>query len=373
MKRHNVLIISAQEFNQKSVYFDGLRLRTLGLAEGLVRNGVDVVVAFYSESRNDFTSNGVRFFSWRTIDNFADLVSAFNTVIFNYASLGLNEILPRYLKPDQILICDALVPIELENENSPSEHNNYSGCKAILDRADLFLVSSKNAIDYFHSLYKSWKLSNSKLVNERCYLVCPFGVDPKHLIKDRDYLLADAIKYIWYGGVYPWFDVDLLEEFIENFDDHSGMASLHLVGIDSPFFQNNGQRDTIEKLMNKVHKKKSVKVIPWLPINLRLEFLSGFDAAVFFNKVNSRETRYSWRTRYTDFLLSRTPLLVNEIDPFASKLIEYNCAKIVTSFDHGYILETINEIGNKGLWKNLADELSWENVTKEISKLLKEL
>jgi hypothetical protein len=117
---------------------------------------------------------------------------------------------------------------------------------------------------------------------------------------------------------------------------------------------------------------------PWIPSNMRSEFLGAFDAAVFFNNPQSEETSVSWRTRYADFLNAKLPLAVNSTDPFSNLMIENGICRVFEndalincfrSMDKvRQIKNDFNEMKINGRWENLQVQLSSE----KLGLLLKE-
>jgi hypothetical protein len=365
--------VSAHSFTPNDTFFDGLRLRQIGLAVGLKDNGIDPTIIFHSSTSLKFTKDGIRFESWNDIGEFANKLQSYKIVIFNYASMGLNELICGYLKDSQLLIADALVPIELENEHIGDIDINYLGCYKVLNRSDFFLVSNLELALYYMKIGKRNSLNNSNLYDIGRYLVCPFGLHANEAIKSKSEKYLKSKSLIWYGGAYPWFDLEALMNFVSDVGKFEEEFTLHLVGLESNHYENSKASKAINQIMEKARKTKNVHHLPWLPYSRRLEYLSRFDAAVFFNKEFSNETNFSWRTRYTDFVLSRLPLLVNFPDPFSEFLNENGCALVHR--DLALAISSLNpfESFRDASWDKVINELSWPKVSQLLSSKISEL
>lgn len=368
-----VVIVSAHTFTPNDTFFDGLRLRQIGLAAGLKDNGLCPTLMFHSSTSLMFTKDGIRFESWNDIDEFANKLQRYEIVIFNYASMGLNELICGYLKDSQLLIADVLVPIELENEHIGDIDTNYEGCYKVLNRSDYFLVSKLELASYYMKIGKLNSLNNPNLYDKGRYLLCPFGLHATEAIKINPEKYHNSKNLIWYGGAYPWFDLEALMQFVGDVGKFEGEVTLHLVGLESNHYENSEASKAINQIMKKVRKTKNVHHLPWLPYSKRLEYLSRFDAAVFFNKQFSDETNFSWRTRYTDFVLSRLPLLVNCPDPFSELLKENGCALVHSDPMRAIISLNLSESFRGASWDKVINELSWPKVSHLLSDKISEL
>ena len=146
-----VLIVSGQSFTESEKVFDGLRLRTVGIAAGLSTNGLKVIVASHGPEEIQFSRDGVEYRTWTTFDSFVSIVSKYRFILFNYAALGLNRILLNILRSDQILISDGIVPIALEESARAVKNSaeDMDACLKLIHRSDAVLISSKSCQEYY--------------------------------------------------------------------------------------------------------------------------------------------------------------------------------------------------------------------------------
>lgn len=394
--KSGVLLISAQSFFDEDKVYDGLRLRTLGLASGLLRNGVEVHIAFHNDQNTSFTSNGFHFITWKDLEDFKNVLGEYKVILFNYASLGLNEMLANIIEDSQFLIADALVPIELENKHRSFDSGDHidSGSLQILRRANLILVSNEKLIEYYTDLliryetkfaapHKDYKDSKDK----KSFMILPFGLDSTFQIHNKHYVSKyerSNLNLVWYGGIYPWFGIQNLLNFLHEFSTLSQGIHLTIIGGINPFYSNdNLLNDQWEKVKTLVIGNSNIKQIPWLPYDIRIPFLSQFDAAIFFNDEKGQETSLSWRTRYSDFILAKLPLIVNCLDPFATLISNHGGVRVFSDaqlanlvkskIDRKNIKSELLEIKSLESWSILARKLDWDNLTSTLSKAISQI
>lgn len=381
-----VLIISAHSFTESEKVFDGLRLRTAGIATGLATNGTKVHVIFHGSSHTRFSKDGVEYSTWTTFDSFVSIVSKYRFVIFNYAALGLNRIVFNILLPNQILISDAIVPIELE-ESSRMEKNlaeDMDACKKLIQRSDVILISNERCRDYFVHFGSNLTYSIGNLVRNSDFLLLPFGLNTAESISpngDRVSYPRDKLRLVWYGGVYPWFGISELESLISELDNDNSLIELTMIGVNNPLAMDSELKDITSRLLDRAARSINIRSISWLPYESRLAFLSQFDAAVFFNNVTQRETEYSWRQRYTDLILARLPLIVNALDPFSKLMVDNSMARLMSvkrilaaNTDENLksvLVQQIRQLQQDGNWDQITDHLSWRKTTEPLSRWIK--
>jgi len=381
-----VLIISAQSFTESANVFDGLRLRTAGIAAGLTANGFKVLVISHGPEESRFFRNGVEYSTWTSFDSFVSTVGRYRLIIFNYASLGLNRILFNILRSDQILISDAIVPIALEESTRAikNEFEDMDACAKLIQRSDAILISSEDCQEY----YSNFISENGRTLEEGdrkpVFVVLPFGVNCDELIapsRRNSVNRKEKLRLVWYGGVYPWFGISELDSLINELDYDNSLIELTLVGVSNPFTLDSELREISSRILSNAARSIHVQNVSWLPYETRLNFLSKFDAAIFINDPSQIETRFSWRQRYTDLLLARLPLIVNSIDPFSRLMRDHGVAKEISSVrlveasrDIGIrsdLIREIQQLYNDGSWEKLAESLNWNKTTLQLSNWLK--
>jgi hypothetical protein len=377
-----VLIISAQSFTESENVFDGLRLRTVGIASGLAANGIKVLIISHGSEETSFFRDGVEYSTWTSFESFVSIVAKYRFIIFNYASLGLNQILLSIIRPDQILVSDGIVPIALEESARVVKNRveDMDSCVNLIHRSDVVLISSIDCQEYY---LKFTSEINRSLENENLepeFVVLPFGVNQSELIspsKGKLNYRPEKLRLVWYGGVYPWFGVTELELFIRELGYSESSIELTLVGVSNPFSLDSELKEISSRILNSAARSVHVRSVSWLPYETRLTFLSNFDAAIFFNDSSQVETSFSWRQRYADLILARLPLIVNSIDPFsrlmrdhgiareisAQRILEANRVEGIRS-DLSRDIQSLREDGN---WELLTEYLEWKNATLQLS------
>lgn len=377
-----VLIVSGQSFTDSEKVFDGLRLRTVGIAAGLSTNGLKVIVAFHGPEEFQFSRDGVVYTTWTTFDSFVSIVSKYRFILFNYATLGLNRILLNILRSDQILISDGIVPIALEESARAAKNSaeDMDACLKLIHRSDAVLISSKSCQEYYSKINSDFQRLSKEERKDPQFILLPFGVNSYELVSapiENTNYIEEKLRLVWYGGVYPWFGVTELERLISELGFEDSFIELTLVGVSNPFTLDSQLSEITSRILNSAARSIHVRTVSWLPYETRLMFLSKFDAAIFFNDSSQLETKYSWRQRYTDLVLARLPLIINSIDPFSRLMIHHGVAGEIESdlilranrdeSTRSAIIEEIRRVREEGNWDLIAEYLSWTKVTLQLS------
>jgi hypothetical protein len=316
-----VLIVSPYQEGPDSPLPDGPRLRIIGLANLLADSGM-FTVSITTRGRLGGSSLNpkVKKLSWHSTDELAKQISESRIIVSSYAALGLNNLILKVLKVDQVLVADAMVPIELENR-ARTKPQQIDGVvlRNFLKRSQIIITSSNRSIDYY------LKSISPEFIDARntapAFVSIPF-VNENLNIDTTPVSIDDTLRLVYYGGVYPWFGITNLIEFIRKLPRYESKLNITFMGLNNP----NLRDDEIDEISNLVISEskynRNIHFKPWLSGSKRFEFLSKFDSAIFFNNPENEETKYSWRTRYADFLSAKLPLMCNSADPFFDVLVE---------------------------------------------------
>jgi hypothetical protein len=94
---------------------EGGGMRAWGLANGLLKNSVDVTVAInnsFPQTINEF--DGIKLVNWGLDDSFITLINSFDTVIMSYCMGDPSTFVVDNISPKVQLLLDVYVPIYVE-------------------------------------------------------------------------------------------------------------------------------------------------------------------------------------------------------------------------------------------------------------------
>ncbi len=233
---------------------EGGGLRCWGLAKGLrAQDKESVVTVAYNDSykKEDFTSSyeDINVTTW-SAGNIKDLVSQYDTIIVSYCMGDLSVGVVKTIGADQQLVLDCYVPIyvEISARQSDDVAGEYAAFNVevnrwaeVLRRGDLFLCANPNQKRYYQGVLSALGKVNPATYNDELILTVPYGVyktKPEVTEKPITKLIgADSKKYkklLWFGAIYPWFDLTILIDAISKINE-TMPVKLVIVGAKNPF------------------------------------------------------------------------------------------------------------------------------------------
>ncbi|MGY4893767.1 MAG: glycosyltransferase [Candidatus Saccharimonadota bacterium] len=375
---------------------EGGGLRCWGLAKGLKDNQPDMVVdVAYNEQHvagerftDTFESIGIR--TWN-LESIQDLIKDYDTVIVSYCMGELSVKVADSVRVDQQLVLDCYVPIyiEVSARNGSDLESEYSAFNhdiprwaSVLRRGDLFLCASEPQKKFYEGVLAGLGRINPATYGEELIEIVPYGIyrdEPVQKTHPIQKLIgknhSKYKKVLWFGGIYPWFNLeDLIESIIEV--NKTLPTKLIIVGAKNPF---NSHPDFIKKydelidFIKKNNYADTVLVQDWVSFDDRADWYLDSDVVVVINK-EGQENELAWRTRLVDFTWANLPIITNGGDP-VSKLLEHEDALTLfndlsvsqMALDIRHLLE--NESHANTVKKNVSkvrNSLYWDVVTKRI-------
>lgn len=207
--------------------------------------------------------------------------------------------------------------------------------KEYLSDGYLFTCSNERQRDFWAGF-----LTASGLVNfdsfhrhqlQNNFLICPMGIDKaspkvaKKLLRDKVGLAKDDFVLLWTGGIWDWFDAQLVVRAMHSLND----PSIKLVFLGTKHPNSIYKEEMSESVLARQLAEdlgllgKSVFFLDgWVPYDDRAAYLLDADAAIYADK-QSLETRFSHRTRVLDHFWAGLPTIASKGD-FMSELIEQN-------------------------------------------------
>lgn len=393
-----VLIISWSPIpTPKYQKIEGSGQRFFGLATGLQKNGIsDITIAVGHIYPLDVSEvSGIKLVNYDFNSDFVDVLSGYDTIIFNYTIHG-SAFIAEHLPQRAQVIIDAYGPAYIENlARDPKDMlGTYVGNLAavrdvfnkVLPRADYVLFAN----DAQEKLYTG-VLTTLGVINQFSYkterlLRVPFGIDkPDHSITYENPYVEFGIKkddfvLLWFGGLYPWFDITGVLDIIK--EDTNKKVKFVIVGGNNPQNQHpdfvRNYQNTVQYVVdNKLEDR--VILIDWVDYATRRKYYQYANAIISINNIG-KESVYSWRTRVMDYVGNVTPLITNGGDPLSDELVRAGAAFKINDQDKQNTKAVIEDLATHSeKLKNASDKLRsiqpkyyWETVTKPLAQKIQE-
>lgn len=377
---------------------EGGGLRCWGLAKGLLANGnMDVTVAYHhSYKREKFTEvyEGVKVATWE-INGIQELIAEYDSVLVSYCMGDISVKIADVVRTDQQLILDCYVPIYVEvsaraTDNLDREYNAFHSDLGrwahVLRRGDLFLCASEQQLRYYKGVLSAIGRINPATYGEELILIVPYGIyrdEPVATHKPITALIKEEgpKKLLWFGGIYPWFDLRMLVDAVALLNKKLP-AKLIIVGAKNPFNDHpdfNRPYDELVDYIEKSNQQETVVMQDWVSFDDRANWYMDSDMVVVVNKIGE-ENELSWRTRLVDFMWANLPIITNGGDPLGEVLLTHDAAAHFTGLtpkqmatDMQAVLEDNSKLKKmRSNLKELKKNYYWDTVTAKLNKLILE-
>lgn len=397
MRKKKLLIISVGPVpvSGKSIV-EGGGLRAWGLAQGLAKNGIDVTVAVlesYKMEEGEHKS-GIRICRWN-FDNLGGLLAQFDAVYVPYSHGDLMEFVANSLDERKQLIVDLYVPIYIEVlarkiKGLVVEYEQYMNDlarwnKAFL-RGDYFLCASEAQYHFYNGALSVMGRINPKTFDTKILDIVPYGIHNQPLSHTKkvckEVLMGkDDFMILWFGGLYPWFDIKPLLGAMKKISPDYPEIKLVILGGKNPFVTEKNfmqQYDfAVEFAKEENLLDKNIFFVDWIPYEERNNWYAEADIVINLH-YKTRETIYSWRTRIVDFIWGEVLILSTGGDEATEYLAKKNAAVLLNENTEGEIIEKIKEIYGKRelvaqIKKNLKkvkEEFYWDRITKGLADFI---
>lgn len=378
---------------------EGGGLRCWGLAMGLRANNTDLdITVAYEDSykKESFTANyqGINIATW-TIHSVTDLISTFDTIIVSYCMGDLSGIVSKNVTPQQQLILDCYVPIYVEvsareSENIREEYDAFvsdvSKWSTVLQRGDIYLCASEEQKKFYKGVLAAVGRVNPVTYGDDTILIVPYGVyreNPTQRNHPIQKMLGEkkdtVFKILWFGGIYPWFDIRALADAVKDLNAYT-QAKLIVVGAKNPFNKHPDFIARYDQFVNHVKNSKLedyVFIQEWVDFNDRADWYMDADIVVVFNKIGE-ENKLAWRTRLVDFMWADLPVLTNGGDPLGEQMIEGGAAIRVANTSKTELVKTMRFVsenqdtlsGIKNNMHKLKSKYYWDIVTSGLAEAI---
>lgn len=378
---------------------EGGGLRAWGLANGLQNNSKDkyeVEVSYNQVFKQDnFTDelNGIKISTWE-ISTLADKIQEFDSVLVSYNAGDITQTVVDNIRQDQQLILDGYVPIHIEmsarnSDNLDREYDAFNFENKIwtkaLRRGDILLCANEAQKKFYTGVMAQvGRINPITYGDEDLIQIVPYGIYREKAVAKHDPVSKlvknkKAFKLLWFGGIYPWFDLTNLLEAVKNANKTTPIE-LIMVGVKNPFNQHPDFIKRYEEVMDYIKNNNMdeiVHITDWVKFEDRAEWYLGSDAVVLINNIGMENT-LAWRTRLVDYVWADLPIVTNGGDPMSDILEANKAVYILPDLDAKTIEKEIIKISkDKETLKQVSANLSkvrklfyWDKVTENLSKLI---
>lgn len=375
---------------------EGGGLRCWGLAKGLRESDseLEITVAYhesYRKSNHTEVFESINIQTWNN-DTIEALMVGKDAVLVSYSMGDLSVIVTEKIKANQQLILDCYVPAYIEISARESNdlkgeydafHNEVNRWALVLRRGDIYLCANSNQKRYYQGV-----LSALGRINPATYQDDPIKIVPYGIYKEPPIVTERPItrklegskkhyrKVLWFGAVYPWFDLRDLIEAINELNKEIP-TKLVIVGAKNPF---NGHPDfvkqyenLIEYIENNEEAKNNIILQEWVEFNDRANWYLDSDIVISINKIGE-ENELAWRTRLVDYIWADLPIITNAGDPLGDELVEAGAARKLNDITAEGLLNSLKSAleDEKGLvelktnLKNIRTKYLWGNAVKPL-------
>lgn len=341
---------------------EGGGLRCWGLAQGIAAaGGVDVTVAYNESYRiKPFTDSyeGVTVRTWND-EGIPALVSQYDTVIVSYCMGNLSLAVANAVSPQQQLVLDCYVPIYIEmsarkSANVEGEYKAFNfeldRWESVLRRGDAFLCANPAQKDFYEGVLAAVGRINPVTYGEDLIHVVPYGIyrdEAKATVTPISDGLRNkkALKLLWFGGIYPWFDLTELLKAVQQVD-RQAPCELFVVGAKNPFNKHPDFLKKYDDIVTFIHDNgldTIVHLIDWVDFKDRANWYLDSDVVVVVNE-EGPENKLAWRTRLVDFMWADLPILTNGGDPLGELMLQKHAAGKLRGLSADEIAESIHDL-----------------------------
>jgi glycosyltransferase involved in cell wall biosynthesis len=348
-----LLIISMGPFpTPEHPEVEGGGLRCWGLACGLRGNSpeLEITLSFLDVFKKpDHTAfyQGFPITTWNS-GQLAEQVADYDAVLVSYCMGDASVRVADSLRPDQQLILDCYVPIyvEVSARDSSDFDREYAAFmtdmkywnKTLL-RGDVFLCASAQQKRFYQGVLAAMGRINPITYGKQLILEVPYGIHRQEpVVRNRPIsaLLGDSLarKILWFGGIYPWFDLTNLIDAVAIANRHTP-TRLAIVGAKNPFTQHPDfleKHRQLEAYAQRPELDGLVFMQDWVHFDDRANWYLDADLVVVVNK-RGDENQLSWRTRLVDLTWANVPILTNGGDPLGEELITAGAAARISSLE----------------------------------------
>lgn len=257
-----------------------------------------------------------------------------------------------------------------------------------ISAADFMICASEKQRDYWLGMLAGFGRINPLTSDDDPTLrslidVVPFGLPvqpPKHthrVLKGVHEKISLQDKVIlWGGGIWNWFDAPTMIKAMSIIARQRSDVKLFFMGVRRP----NVAMPQMEAVEQAIALSRELGLLDehvffndWVPYTDRQNYLLEADIGISLH-LDHAETRFSFRTRFLDYLWSGLPIVATEGDILSDLVQEWGLGQVVRSGDEagvaGAILSLL-DIPNlredyQPRFEKVAEQYHWEKVTRPL-------
>lgn len=325
---------------------EGGGLRCWSLAKGMqaAMPNCDVTLMYpnwYDTVEQPAEYDGVKLARWKDRQDMLENLPNHEVIVVSYCYGDYSLDIANSIGPSQVLVLDCYVPIHVEMcaRRSPERLEEAAAYEverkrwdSVLCKGSYFLCANSNQVHYYRGiLYQLGRLNPVNYENDPL-IIAPFGISRDLPVPAatpiQDLGIQPGVKkLLWFGGVYPWFNVKILFDAVSTLNLATPCA-LIVVGVRNPFNSHPlfvSLAAEIEAMAQSADYAGLVYLVDWVQYHDRANWYLDSDLTVMISQ-EGVENNYAWRTRLVDYIWADSPVATSGQDLLSQKMIELGTA-----------------------------------------------
>jgi len=343
----NILVISFGPPPLKHMQaVEGGGLRCWNLAKGMqeAMPNFEVTLMYpnwYDTDEQPVEYDGVKLARWKDRQDMLEKLPHHEVIVVSYCYGDYSLDIANSMGPTQVLVLDCYVPIHVEMcaRRSPERLEEAAAYEvererwdAVLCKGSYFLCANSNQIHYYRGILHQLGRLNPINYDNDPLILAPFGISRDLPVPTatpiQDLGVQPGVKkLLWFGGVYPWFNVKVLFDAVSRLNLITPCV-LVVVGVRNPFNSHPlfvGLAAEIEAMAQSADYAGLVHLVDWVQYHDRVNWYLDSDLTVMISQ-EGVENNYAWRTRLVDYIWANSPVATSGQDLLSQKMIELGIA-----------------------------------------------
>ena len=343
----NILVISFGPpplMNMQAVEGGGLRCWNLakGMQEAMPNFDITLMYPnWYDADEQPAEYDGLKLARWKDRQDMLQKLPDYEVIVVSYCYGDYSLDIANSMGPTQVLVLDCYVPIHVEMcaRRSPErleEAAAYEGERVrwdeVLCKGSFFLCANTNQIHYYRGILHQIGRLNPINYDDDPLILAPYGISRDLPVPAATPIQELGIqpgvkKLLWFGGVYPWFNVKVLFDAVSRLNLTTPCV-LIIVGVRNPFNSHPlfvGLAAEIEAMAQSADYAGLVHLVDWVQYHDRANWYLDSDLTVMISQ-EGVENNYAWRTRLVDYIWANSPVATSGQDLLSQKMIELGIA-----------------------------------------------
>ncbi len=358
-------------------------------------SNLDVILALVPDVAIQLSTDGLPFHLHSAHDE-ADLRALATDADVVVTPGAIVDLYPSLCQIRSPLVLDMCTPLLLEELQRPL-HQSLAEQALLFDRlrrglltqvlvADFILCASEKQRDYWlGSLSAVGRINPYTHTDDptlrRLVAVVPFGLPSQPPCHTRQVLKgvypginADDKVLLWFGGLYDWFDAPTLIRAMSHLADSRPDVKLFCVRHPNPQEgQRRGTRETLALADELGLTGRTVFFNDWVAYEERANYLLEADVGVSLHR-DHLETRFSFRTRFLDYLWAGLPIVATRGDVLSEQVEAQGLGRVVEPGDVEGVVEAILSLLEtpnlrqvyRSRFERVAAAYRWEVITRPL-------